>query len=109
MYIVMERLHACIMSVCVKVSGACLVERYLRRSFPRGLSTCSFPNRDRERHMEEPRGPGPFFFFGGANGAKMYVEKYKIKVMKGLNKVLGFRYFRKCDHVRSDVTQFQKC
>ncbi|XP_035513383.1 protein polyglycylase TTLL10 [Morone saxatilis] len=53
------------------VSGACLVERYLQRSFPRGLSTCSNPARDRERQAEEPRGPGPFYFFGGANGAEI--------------------------------------
>ncbi|XP_070696213.1 protein polyglycylase TTLL10 [Pempheris klunzingeri] len=52
-------------------SGACLVERYLRRSFPRGWSTCSFPERGRERQVEEPRGPGPFYFFGGANGAEI--------------------------------------
>ncbi|KAM9351234.1 protein polyglycylase TTLL10 [Symphorus nematophorus] len=52
-------------------TGARLVERYLRRSFPRGLSTCSYPDRDRERQAEEPRGPGPFYFFGGANGAEI--------------------------------------
>ncbi|XP_040917534.1 protein polyglycylase TTLL10 [Toxotes jaculatrix] len=52
-------------------SGACLVERYLRRSFPRGLSKCSYPDKNRERHVDEPRGPGPFYFFGGANGAEI--------------------------------------
>ncbi|XP_076597811.1 protein polyglycylase TTLL10 [Chaetodon auriga] len=56
------------------VSGACLVERYLQRSFPRGLSTC-YPDRHRERQVEEPRGPGPFYFFGGANGAEI-VKSY---------------------------------
>ncbi|GAA6223482.1 inactive polyglycylase TTLL10 [Lates japonicus] len=52
-------------------SGACLVEGYLHRSFPRGLSTCSYPNKDRERHVDEPWGSGPFYFFGGANGAEI--------------------------------------
>ncbi|XP_044068342.1 protein polyglycylase TTLL10 isoform X3 [Siniperca chuatsi] len=54
------------------VSGACLVKRYLRkRSLPRGLATCSYPERGREQQVEEPRGPGPFYFFGGANGAEI--------------------------------------
>uniref|UniRef100_UPI0037E7CA15 protein polyglycylase TTLL10 n=1 Tax=Semicossyphus pulcher TaxID=241346 RepID=UPI0037E7CA15 len=52
-------------------TGACMVERCFRRSFPRGLSTCSYPDRDRERRVEEPRGTGPFYFFGGANGAEI--------------------------------------
>lgn len=56
---------------CVKVSGVCLVERFLRRSFPRGTSTCSFQHGDGKQHTDEPRGPGPFYFFGGANGLKM--------------------------------------
>lgn len=56
---------------CVKVSGVCLVERSLRRSFPRETSTCSFQHGDGKQHTDEPRGPGPFYFFGGANGLKM--------------------------------------
>ncbi|TKS77200.1 Protein polyglycylase TTLL10 [Collichthys lucidus] len=52
-------------------SGACLVERYRRRSFPRGLLTRSYPDRDRERQAEEPQGPGPFYYFGGGNGAEI--------------------------------------
>ncbi|XP_040007743.1 protein polyglycylase TTLL10 [Xiphias gladius] len=52
-------------------SGACLVERYLRRSFPRGLLTCSYTDKDKEQHVDEPRGPGPFYFIGGANGAEI--------------------------------------
>ncbi|XP_029291823.1 protein polyglycylase TTLL10 [Cottoperca gobio] len=54
-----------------EASGGGLVQRYLRRSFPRGLSTCSYPDRDRQRQVEEPRGPGPFYFLGGANGAEI--------------------------------------
>ncbi|KAG8002861.1 Protein polyglycylase TTLL10 [Nibea albiflora] len=54
-----------------RASGACLVERYLRRSFPRDLLTRSYPDRDRERQAEEPRGPGPFYYFGGGNGAEI--------------------------------------
>nr|XP_046252153.1 protein polyglycylase TTLL10 isoform X2 [Scatophagus argus] len=50
-------------------SGACLGERYLRRSIPRGLSTHT--DRGKERQAEEPRGPGPFYFFGGFNGAEI--------------------------------------
>ncbi|XP_074500709.1 protein polyglycylase TTLL10 [Sebastes fasciatus] len=56
------------------VSGAGLVERYLRRSFPRGLSTCSYPDRDLQQQAEEPRGPGPFYFFGGTNGAEIVIS-----------------------------------
>ncbi|XP_056240956.1 protein polyglycylase TTLL10 isoform X2 [Seriola aureovittata] len=52
-------------------SGVCSVERHVRRSLPRGLSTCSFPGKDRERQAEEPRGPGPFYYFGGTNGAEI--------------------------------------
>ncbi|KAI3357133.1 hypothetical protein L3Q82_015596 [Scortum barcoo] len=52
-------------------SGGCLVERYLQRPVPRGLLARSFPDRDRQRQAEEPRGPGPFYFFGGSNGAEI--------------------------------------
>ncbi|XP_058497819.1 protein polyglycylase TTLL10 isoform X1 [Solea solea] len=50
----------------VRGSGVCVVKQYLRRSFPRGVLT-----KDRERHIDEPRGPGLFYFFGGANGAEI--------------------------------------
>ncbi|XP_028439794.1 protein polyglycylase TTLL10 isoform X1 [Perca flavescens] len=52
-------------------AGAGLVEQFLRKSVPRGLSNCSCPDRNRQRQVEEPRGPGPFYFFGGANGAEI--------------------------------------
>ncbi|XP_033942077.1 protein polyglycylase TTLL10 isoform X4 [Pseudochaenichthys georgianus] len=39
------------------------------------MSTCSYPDRDRQRQVEEPRGPGPFYFIGGANGADI-VSRY---------------------------------
>ncbi|XP_034000833.1 protein polyglycylase TTLL10 isoform X3 [Trematomus bernacchii] len=39
------------------------------------MSTCSYPDRDRQRQVEEPRGPGPFYFVGGANGAEI-VSRY---------------------------------
>ncbi|KAM3833837.1 uncharacterized protein ttll10 [Diretmus argenteus] len=48
-------------------SGLCLEEQ--RRSCPRGRSDRSYPDRDRAQQPEEPRGPGPFYFFGGSNGA----------------------------------------
>ncbi|KAG7226896.1 hypothetical protein INR49_022191 [Caranx melampygus] len=41
------------------------VERHRRMAFPRGLPTC------KGRRTEEPQGPGPFYFFGGANGAEI--------------------------------------
>ncbi|XP_029910699.1 protein polyglycylase TTLL10 [Myripristis murdjan] len=31
----------------------------------------SYPDRDTDHQAEEPRGPGPFYFFGGANGAAL--------------------------------------
>ncbi|XP_033942075.1 protein polyglycylase TTLL10 isoform X2 [Pseudochaenichthys georgianus] len=49
--------------------------RHRRRSLPREMSTCSYPDRDRQRQVEEPRGPGPFYFIGGANGADI-VSRY---------------------------------
>ncbi|XP_028265244.1 protein polyglycylase TTLL10 [Parambassis ranga] len=52
-------------------SGACVVERHLQRSKSRGMSTSSNTGRERERPVEEPRGPGPFYFFGGTNGAEI--------------------------------------
>ncbi|XP_074538075.1 protein polyglycylase TTLL10 isoform X2 [Halichoeres trimaculatus] len=52
-----------------KITGACRVGRNLRQSFPRDFSTCSYPDRDRGRRIEEPRGSGPFYFVGGSNGA----------------------------------------
>ncbi|KAM7404359.1 hypothetical protein PAMP_011712 [Pampus punctatissimus] len=52
-------------------AGVCRVKQYLQRSVHRGLSTCSYPDRDKEQQAEEPRGPGPFYYFGGANGAEI--------------------------------------
>ncbi|XP_056589646.1 protein polyglycylase TTLL10 isoform X2 [Triplophysa dalaica] len=37
-------------------------------------ASVSFVERDRHRRLEEPRGPGPFFFFGGNNGASIVVS-----------------------------------
>ncbi|KAK9515657.1 hypothetical protein VZT92_026284 [Zoarces viviparus] len=48
--------------------GSGVVKRNIRRSFPRDLPTCSYRE---QRQAEEPRGPGPFYFFGGANGAQI--------------------------------------
>ncbi|KAM4609916.1 protein polyglycylase TTLL10 [Polymixia lowei] len=54
--------------------GVCLAGRCLRVcSTRRGAAHRCYP--DRERQAEEPRGPGPFYFFGGANGAEL-VSKY---------------------------------
>ncbi|XP_026223813.1 protein polyglycylase TTLL10 isoform X2 [Anabas testudineus] len=52
-----------------EVTGVCQVEREPPKSFSRSLQTRSY--QDRERQDEEPRGPGPFYFVGGANGAKI--------------------------------------
>ncbi|XP_029973787.1 protein polyglycylase TTLL10 [Salarias fasciatus] len=51
------------------VSAACIVERRHRRPKPRDKFSCS--QRVRERQGGEPRGPGPFYFFGGTNGAEI--------------------------------------
>ncbi|KAM6976788.1 protein polyglycylase TTLL10 [Aplochiton taeniatus] len=40
-----------------------------RRPSPRGVEAPPCPERDRERRVEEPKGSGPFYFFGGSNGA----------------------------------------
>ncbi|XP_047468048.1 protein polyglycylase TTLL10 isoform X2 [Mugil cephalus] len=50
--------------------GARVVERH-RRSKPRGLLNCSYPDRERGRQAEEPGGLGPFYFIGGANGTEI--------------------------------------
>ncbi|KAK2885605.1 hypothetical protein Q8A67_016442 [Cirrhinus molitorella] len=34
----------------------------------------SFVERDRAKRPEDPRGPGPFFYFGGSNGASIVVS-----------------------------------
>ncbi|XP_058619406.1 protein polyglycylase TTLL10 isoform X2 [Onychostoma macrolepis] len=34
----------------------------------------SFVERDRDKRPEDPRGPGPFFYFGGSNGASIVVS-----------------------------------
>ncbi|XP_051518099.1 protein polyglycylase TTLL10 isoform X1 [Myxocyprinus asiaticus] len=34
----------------------------------------SFVERDRDKHPEDPQGTGPFFFFGGSNGASIVVS-----------------------------------
>uniref|UniRef100_A0A8C2ZW21 Tubulin tyrosine ligase like 10 n=1 Tax=Cyclopterus lumpus TaxID=8103 RepID=A0A8C2ZW21_CYCLU len=59
-------MHDFCVFVYVEASGAAGL-----RSFPRGLPTCSYPGRDRQRQAEEPRGAGPFYFIGGANGAEI--------------------------------------
>ncbi|XP_061691902.1 protein polyglycylase TTLL10 isoform X2 [Syngnathoides biaculeatus] len=46
--------------------GACL-----HKSFPRTLLMWSYPVRKEGQYPEEPRGSGPFFFFGGTNGAEI--------------------------------------
>ncbi|XP_034446942.1 protein polyglycylase TTLL10 isoform X3 [Hippoglossus hippoglossus] len=63
-------------------SGAGSVQRCLRRSSPRGLSICSYPDKDRERHRDEPRGPGPFFFLGGTNGAEIVSSYFESRGWK---------------------------
>ncbi|KAK2851103.1 hypothetical protein Q5P01_007379 [Channa striata] len=55
------------------VTGAGLMKRYLWKSSPRSLPICS--SRDREQQIEDPQGPGPFYFIGGANGAEI-VSQY---------------------------------
>ncbi|KAF7655265.1 hypothetical protein LDENG_00058110 [Lucifuga dentata] len=59
----------------VNVSGVWLADCCLQSSFPRGVPARSYPDRDRERQAAEPRGPGPFYFVGGANGAEI-VSRY---------------------------------
>eukprot|EP00063_Salmo_salar_P016022 XP_013990857.1 PREDICTED: protein polyglycylase TTLL10-like isoform X3 [Salmo salar] len=55
--------------------GVCLEEQCFsgsrRRSSPRGVVLLPYPERERDRRTEEPRGPGSFFFFGGGNGASI--------------------------------------
>ncbi|KAM8864631.1 protein polyglycylase TTLL10 [Spinachia spinachia] len=49
--------------------GTGRMKRCIRRSSPR--VSCSYSRRERQQQAEECRGPGPFYFFGGANGAEI--------------------------------------
>ncbi|XP_017564607.1 protein polyglycylase TTLL10 [Pygocentrus nattereri] len=62
-------------------ASICLVEHYLsasRRSTlkqQRRAAQVHYPQADKDgdKHPDEPRGPGPFFFFGGGNGASIVI------------------------------------
>lgn len=41
------------------------------RSSVKGVSNHSSQDKDTGRHGDEPRGHGPFYYFGGTNGAEM--------------------------------------
>uniref|UniRef100_A0A3Q2QLM8 Tubulin tyrosine ligase like 10 n=1 Tax=Fundulus heteroclitus TaxID=8078 RepID=A0A3Q2QLM8_FUNHE len=47
------------------------VDRRVQRSKPKGLLLCSNQDNVKETKTEDPRGPGPFYFFGGTNGAEI--------------------------------------
>ncbi|XP_056158219.1 protein polyglycylase TTLL10 [Lampris incognitus] len=49
-------------------SGVHLPEHCVSVCHLRGLKEHSYHDRDKEWPTGEPRGPGPFYFFGGANG-----------------------------------------
>ncbi|XP_041859149.1 protein polyglycylase TTLL10 isoform X2 [Melanotaenia boesemani] len=63
-------------------SCVCIAERDLQKFKSRGFLTCSYPVRKRERQVEEPQGSGPFFFFGGANGAEIVSDYCKSRGWK---------------------------
>ncbi|KAM9342382.1 protein polyglycylase TTLL10 [Pholidichthys leucotaenia] len=48
-----------------------MVETRHGKSKSKSLSIFSYPDREVRRQQEEPRGRGPFFFFGGANGVEI--------------------------------------
>ncbi|XP_029013265.1 protein polyglycylase TTLL10 isoform X2 [Betta splendens] len=50
-------------------TGTCKRKKYLPKSFSRSPKVCTY--RHRGRQEEEPRGPGPFYFIGGGNGAEI--------------------------------------
>ncbi|XP_061592641.1 protein polyglycylase TTLL10 isoform X2 [Cololabis saira] len=57
------------------MSGTRCAERQLKSSKQRALRTSSILEKNREKSVEEPRGPGIFFFIGGANGEEI-VSRY---------------------------------
>ncbi|XP_043079923.1 protein polyglycylase TTLL10 isoform X2 [Puntigrus tetrazona] len=47
--------------------------KYTDGALPASVSI-SVVERDRDKRTEDPRGPGPFFYFGGSNGASIVVS-----------------------------------
>nr|XP_015822474.2 protein polyglycylase TTLL10 isoform X1 [Nothobranchius furzeri] len=58
-----------------KVPGTRVIDHHLQRSKP--VLTAG-----RERHVEEPLGPGPFYYFGGENGKEIVSNYCKCKGWK---------------------------
>uniref|UniRef100_A0A096MCE3 Tubulin tyrosine ligase like 10 n=1 Tax=Poecilia formosa TaxID=48698 RepID=A0A096MCE3_POEFO len=52
-------------------TGGSKVEGSFHRSKSRGPGPCSNKGQDKDIKTEEPRGLGPFYFFGGTNGAEI--------------------------------------
>ncbi|XP_014873459.1 protein polyglycylase TTLL10 isoform X1 [Poecilia latipinna] len=52
-------------------TGGSKVEGSFHRSKSRGPGPCSNKGQDKDIKTEEPRGLGPFYFFGGTNGAEV--------------------------------------
>ncbi|XP_054904537.1 protein polyglycylase TTLL10 isoform X2 [Poeciliopsis prolifica] len=52
-------------------TGGSKAEGSSQRSKPRGLRPCSNKRQDKDIKTEEPHGRGPFYFFGGSNGAEI--------------------------------------
>ncbi|XP_014326786.1 inactive polyglycylase TTLL10 [Xiphophorus maculatus] len=55
---------------CGQTDGS-KVEDSFQRSKPRGPTPCSNKGHYKDIKIEEPRGLGPFYFFGGTNGAEI--------------------------------------
>uniref|UniRef100_A0A4W4FYF0 Uncharacterized protein n=1 Tax=Electrophorus electricus TaxID=8005 RepID=A0A4W4FYF0_ELEEL len=59
--------------MCVWSGSICLAEHSLSRRVEMKQQVQP-PQRQRNKGPKEPRGPGPFFFFGGRNGASIVVQ-----------------------------------
>ncbi|XP_076874485.1 protein polyglycylase TTLL10 isoform X2 [Brachyhypopomus gauderio] len=57
----------CLPEHCLSVSSRAPLRHH------KGLGQVQQSQRERDKGPEGPRGPGPFFFFGGANGASLVV------------------------------------
>ncbi|ROL46845.1 Protein polyglycylase TTLL10 [Anabarilius grahami] len=49
-------------------------QQLFKRETEQNQLSISFVERDRDKRPEDPRGPGPFFYFGGNNGASIVVS-----------------------------------
>ncbi|XP_055044893.2 protein polyglycylase TTLL10 [Misgurnus anguillicaudatus] len=69
-------------------------------------ATQKMHRRDRDKRLEEPRGPGPFFFFGGNNGASIVVLYCESRGWQRIYDKTRLDYKLKWCEIKSPATYF---